>query len=167
MLRTRTTLAAALLAVLSSCGKTPAPAPPRPSPGAARAAPAPAPDRPADPRFVDEAERAGLTRILYCGGPDKDHILESVGTGCAFVDYDGDGRLDVYLVNAWALDEQPSRVRLKGRNALYRNRRDGTFEDVTARAGVADESWGCGVCAGDYDNDGKVDLYVTNFGPNR
>jgi hypothetical protein len=116
---------------------------------------------------VDVAEEAGLKTVLYCGGPDKDHILESVGSGCAFVDYDGDGWLDVYLVNAWALDEQPSRVRLKGRNALYRNRGDGTFEDVTARAGVADESWGCGVCAGDYDNDGKVDLYVTNFGPNR
>ena len=87
--------------------------------------------------------------------------------GCAFIDYDGDGRLDVFLVNAWALDEQPSRVRLKGRNALYRNRGDGTFEDVTEQAGVADESWGCGVCAGDYDNDGRVDLYVTSFGPNR
>jgi len=113
------------------------------------------------------AEAAGLKTVLYCGGPDKDHILESVGSGAAFVDYDGDGRLDVYLVNAWALDEEPSRVRLKGRNALYRNRGDGTFEDVTARAGVSDESWGCGVSAADYDNDGKVDLYVTNFGPNR
>jgi len=119
------------------------------------------------PRFVDVAAQAGLKTVLYCGGPDKDHILESVGTGCAFVDYDGDGRLDVYLVNAWALDEHPSRVRTKGRNALYRNRGDGTFEDVTDRAKVGDESWGCGVCAGDYDNDGRVDLYVTNFGPNR
>jgi hypothetical protein len=105
--------------------------------------------------------------VLYCGGAAKDHILESVGTGCALVDYDGDGHLDVYLVNAWALDEQPSRVRLKGQNALYRNRGDGTFEDVTAPAGVADLSWGCGVSAGDYDGDGRVDLYVTNFGPNR
>jgi hypothetical protein len=104
---------------------------------------------------------------LYSGGPDKDHILESVGTGGAFVDYDGDGRLDVFLVNAWALDEQPSRVRLKAKNALYRNKGDGTFEDLTDRAGVADESWGCGVSAADFDGDGRVDLYVTNFGPNR
>ncbi|MFO0950117.1 MAG: CRTAC1 family protein [Isosphaeraceae bacterium] len=58
-------------------------------------------------------------------------------------------------------------MRIKGRNALYRNRGDGTFEDVSERTGVADESWGCGVCAADYDNDGKVDLFVTNFGPCR
>jgi hypothetical protein len=105
--------------------------------------------------------------MLWCGGTDKDHILESVGTGGAFVDYDEDGRLDVFLVNAWALEEDPSRVRAKGRNALYRNLGDGRFEDVTDRAGVADESWGCGVCAADYDNDGHVDLFVTCFGPSR
>jgi hypothetical protein len=90
-----------------------------------------------------------------------------VGTGAAFVDYDEDGRLDVYLVNGWALDEEPPRVRTKGRNVLYRNRGDGTFEDVTRKAGVSDESWGCGVCAGDYDQDGHIDLFVTNFGPDR
>ena len=103
-----------------------------------------------NPRFVDVASQAGLTAVLYGGGERKDHLLESVGTGAAFVDYDEDGRLDVYLVNAWALDEEPSRVRTKGRNVLYRNRGDGTFEDVTSKAGVSDESWGCGVCAGDY-----------------
>jgi hypothetical protein len=119
------------------------------------------------PVFVDAAKSAGLERTLYCGGADKDHILESVGTGCAFFDYDADGHLDIYLVNAWALDETPSRVRHKGRNALYHNRGDGRFEDVTQQAGVADESWGCGVCAADYDNDGRVDLFVTNFGPDR
>jgi hypothetical protein len=127
----------------------------------------PALGAPADPHFVEVAAQAGLTTVLYCGGADKDHILESVGTGCALVDYDRDGHLDVFLVNAWALDEQPSRVRVKGQNALYRNRGDGTFEDVTQKACVADLSWGCGVCAGDYDNDGWVDFYVTNFGPNR
>src|SRR5436190_1751826 len=79
----------------------------------------------------------------------------------------GMGHPPAYPVNAWALDEEPSRVRLKGRNALYRNRGNGTFEDVTDKAGVADESWGCGVCAADYDNDGHVDLFVTNFGPDR
>jgi hypothetical protein len=149
----------------------------RPPPPAARPAPADSkpreiaiPRKAADngnPRFVDVASQAGLSVVTYGGGERKDHLLESVGTGAAFIDYDEDGRLDVFVVNAWALDEEPSRVRLKGRNALYRNRGDGTFEDVTDRAGVADESGGCGVCAGDYDNDGHVDLYVTNFGPNR
>jgi enediyne biosynthesis protein E4 len=129
--------------------------------------PPPVPIEPPEPHFVDVAAKAGLTRVLYCGGPDKDHILESVGTGGAFVDYDNDGRLDIFLVNAWALDEEPSRVRIKGRNALYHNKGDGTFEDVTDKAGVADESWGCGVSAGDYDNDGHIDLYITNFGANR
>jgi hypothetical protein len=104
---------------------------------------------------------------LYCGGPRKDHILESVGSGAAWIDFDEDGRLDLYLVNAWALDEEPSQVRERGRNVLYRNLGDGKFEDVAAQAGVDDDAWGCGVCAGDYDNDGHVDLYVTNFGPNR
>ncbi|WZO99284.1 CRTAC1 family protein [Isosphaeraceae bacterium EP7] len=122
---------------------------------------------PADPLFVEVGNASGLTTVLHGGGEDKDHILESVGSGCAFVDFDGDTHLDVFLINAWALDEEPSRVRHQGRNALYRNRGDGTFEDVTERAGVADESWGCGVSAGDYDNDGLVDFYVTNFGPNR
>jgi enediyne biosynthesis protein E4 len=156
------TISAVVLAVsLSSCGTPSASPPPKPPvrPVAASI--------PADPHFVEVAEQAGLKTVLYCGGADKEHILESTGTGAAFVDYDGDGWLDVFLVNAWALDEEPSRVRLKGRNALYRNRGDGTFEDVTAKAGVADESWGSGVSAGDYDNDGFVDLFVTNFGPSR
>ena len=165
MHRLRTLLAAALLSALPSCGN-PA-APPGPVRRPSKDAPGPVPAGPVVPRFVDVAEGAGLNTVLYSGGPDKDHILESVGTGCAFVDYDGDGRLDVYLVNAWALDEQPPRVRLKGRNALYRNKGDGAFEDVTEKAAVADESWGCGVSAGDYDGDGRIDLYVTNFGPNR
>ena len=120
-----------------------------------------------NPNFLDVAPSAGLTAVLYGGGERKDHLLESVGTGAAFIDFDEDGRLDVFLVNAWALDEEPSRVRHKGRNVLYRNKGDGTFVDVTDRAGAADQSWGCGVCAGDFDNDGHVDLYVTNFGPNR
>jgi enediyne biosynthesis protein E4 len=146
-----------LAAVTVSCGKSTLKTPAAPQATSA-------PSR--DPLFVDVAADAGLKTVLYCGGPDKDHILESVGSGAAFFDYDGDGRLDIYLVNAWALEENPSGVRLKGRNALYRNRGDGTFEDVTDRAGIADDRWGCGVCAADYDNDGLVDLYVTNFGPN-
>jgi hypothetical protein len=149
------------LAGLSGCG---APAESsEPPAGPARV------DFPADPApcFVDVAEQAGLTAVLYCGGTSKDHILESVGSGAAWIDYDRDGWPDIYLVNGWALDEEPSQVRIKGRNVLYRNKGDGTFEDVTDRAGVGDDGWGCGVCAADFDNDGLVDLYVTNFGPNR
>lgn len=119
------------------------------------------------PQFVNVADEAGITAMVYCGGEDKDHILESTGSGGAMIDYDGDGRLDIYVVNAWALDENPSGVRIRGKNRLYRNRGHGKFEDVTAQAGVGDDGWGCGVCAGDYDNDGLLDLYVTNFGPNR
>jgi enediyne biosynthesis protein E4 len=125
------------------------------------------PDPPPGPWYVNVAPEAGLTTVLYCGGPRKDHLLESVGTGAAFLDYDEDGRLDAFVVNAWALDEEPSRVRQKGRNALYRNAGGGRFEDVTELAGVAGDGWGCGVCAGDYDNDGHVDLFVTGFGPSR
>lgn len=169
MIRLRLIPLLALSALFTSCDKPAAPARLQAGPRPLHSAPAPSNAKLASPEpyFVDVAAQAGLKTVLYCGGSDKDHILESVGTGCAFIDYDSDGWLDIYLVNAWALDEQPSQVRIKGRNALYRNRGDGTFEDVTERAHVADESWGCGVCAGDYDNDGRVDLYVTNFGPNR
>lgn len=117
--------------------------------------------------FVDVAKEAGLSTVLYCGGPSKEHILESVGSGCAWIDFDKDGRLDLFLVNAWTLDESPRKVATKGRNTLYRNLGEGKFADVTEAAGITGEEWGCGVCAADYDNDGNVDLYVTNFGPNR
>lgn len=117
--------------------------------------------------FVNVADKAGLSTVLLCGGTDKNHILESVGSGCAWIDFDEDGQLDLFLVNAWALDDSQRRVREKGRNALYRNMGQGRFEDVTAHAGVGGDDWGCGVCAADFDNDGHVDLYVTTFGSNR
>lgn len=117
--------------------------------------------------FVNVADRAGLKTILYCGGPSKEHILESVGSGCAWLDFDRDGMLDLFLVNAWALEENPRKTGTKGRNALYRNLGNGRFADVTDASGVAGDEWGCGVSVADFDNDGQVDLYVTNFGPNR
>jgi hypothetical protein len=122
---------------------------------------------PAGPRFVDVAAEAGLQSVVYSGGTEKDHLLESVGCGLAWIDYDDDGWLDLYLVNGWALDEEPSGVRIRGRNALYRNLGHGRFADVTQAAGGGDDGWGCGVCAGDYDRDGNIDLYITNFGANR
>ncbi|MEW6073575.1 MAG: CRTAC1 family protein [Planctomycetota bacterium] len=113
--------------------------------------------------FVDIAVQAGVTAPTWCGRPEKPHLLESNGTGLALVDVDADGVLDLYLVNGWRLEG--AEVVERGRNVLYRGRGDGTFEDVTARAGIGDDGWGSGIAAGDGDGDGDVDLFVTNFGP--
>ncbi|HEX8294213.1 MAG TPA: VCBS repeat-containing protein, partial [Pyrinomonadaceae bacterium] len=92
------------------------------------------------------------------------YLPETVGAGCAFFDYDNDGWMDLYLVNSGPSDfyaPKPS-----PRNALYRNNRDGTFADVTDKAGVAGETFGMGAAAGDYDGDGWQDLFVTSYGRN-
>jgi hypothetical protein len=132
-----------------------------------RGAPAPPVLPPAAGRFhfVNVAAAAGITRVTWAGRPGKDHLLDSAGTGAAFLDYDRDGRLDVYVVNGWRLDG--SRLVERGRHALYRGLPDGTFRDVTDQAGVAGEGqWGAGVAVADYDADGWPDLFVTHFGPN-
>jgi enediyne biosynthesis protein E4 len=101
------------------------------------------------------------------GGTDtKKYIIETTGTGVAIFDYDNDGWPDIFLVNGTTLQGFPAG---KGpSNHLYRNNHDGTFTDVTVKAGLADApSWGQGVCVGDYDNDGWDDLYVTYYGSNR
>jgi len=108
--------------------------------------------------------RVTLPTRTYDGGPTKDHILESPGNGVALIDYDADGWLDIYLVTGAELTE--TRERRPHRNALYRNRGDWTFEDVSAVAGVDAAAWGNGVCAGDVDGDAHIDLYVTNWGSN-
>ena len=115
--------------------------------------------------FFDVAPTAGLRRVVHAGRPDKPHLLDSAGTGVAWLDFDRDGYLDVYVVNGWKLDD--GTVVEKGRNALYRNRGDGSFEDVTEKSGAdGGGQWGCGVTVADYDNDGWPDILVTNFGPN-
>jgi len=116
--------------------------------------------------FTDVAERSGLTAINVFGGKDtKKYIIETTGTGVAIFDYDNDGWPDLFLVNGTTLEGFP-----EGKaptNHLYHNNHDGTFTDVTVTAGLADTGWGQGVCAGDYDNDGWRDLYVTYYGKNR
>lgn len=117
--------------------------------------------------FTEVTRAAGLERFqLVSGTPAKDYLIEVTGAGCAFVDYDNDGWLDIYLVNGSTLEALRGQA-TPPRAALYRNNRDGTFTDVTAKAGVANRRWGQGVCIGDFDNDGWADIYVTNFGLNR
>jgi hypothetical protein len=127
--------------------------------------PTAAPAAPAGPSPVRFEEVPGLLTVkTYCGGPSKDHILESGGSGIALFDYDNDGLLDVYVLNAFELDG--SRQRIPHRSALYHNLGNWKFEDVSARAGVDVAAWGNGVCAGDFDDDGRLDLYVTAWGRN-
>jgi hypothetical protein len=115
--------------------------------------------------FTNVAAQAGLDAVTVFGGSKTNkYLLETTGCGAAFFDYDGDGWQDVFLVNGTTLDGFP-----KGQeptNHLYRNRGDGTFEDVTRKAGLVQSGWGQGVCAGDYDNDGHEDLFVTYWGQN-
>ena len=115
-------------------------------------------------QFVDVTAAAGIAFIQTNGASGRRYLPESNGSGAAFFDYDNDGDLDLYLVNSAAFPgfhavTEPT-------NSLYRNNGDGTFTDVTARAGVGDAGYGQGCAAGDYDNDGDPDLYVTNLGPN-
>jgi hypothetical protein len=117
--------------------------------------------------FEDVAAKAGLTSWRHSmGTAEKRYIIDTLGSGVALLDYDNDGWLDIYLVNG------SSQTALDGKAAtphaaLFHNNHDGTFTDVTAKAGVGNDRWGFGVAVGDYDNDGWPDLYVTNFGANR
>ncbi len=116
--------------------------------------------------FTDVAEKAGLTMQEIFGGIDtKKYIIETTGTGVAIFDYDNDGWPDIFLVNGTRLGAAPAGPAPS--NHLYRNNHDGTFTDVTSKAGLDATGWGQGVCVGDYDNDGWEDLYVTYYGKNR
>jgi enediyne biosynthesis protein E4 len=107
---------------------------------------------------------SGITWVHNNAHSPERHLPEAVGAGCAFFDYDNDGWMDIYLVNSGACDFYTPPTPLK--NALYRNNHDGSFTDVTDKAGVASGRFGMGVAAADYDGDGWQDLYVTNYGRN-
>jgi hypothetical protein len=129
-----------------------------------RAAPGSAKSLPPFSRFVDVAHAAGLTEPTVCGEQDSfTYIVESMATGCAFFDYDNDGWMDIFILSSRRLENTPP----SATNRLYRNNRDGTFTDVTVKAGLVDIGWAQGVCVGDYNNDGFEDLFLTYYGQNR
>jgi hypothetical protein len=129
----------------------------------AQAKPAPS-GRAFNAHFTDVAEAAGLRAPVIYGGVDaKKYIMEANGCGCAFLDYDNDGWMDIFLLSGTRLEGAPP----EATNRLYKNNRDGTFTDVTDKAGLRAVGWANGVCVGDYNNDGFDDIFCTYFGQNR
>jgi enediyne biosynthesis protein E4 len=125
-----------------------------------------APSKPTPPfsHFADIAPSAGLTQIMVYGeNTHATYILEAMGAGCAFFDFDNDGWMDIFILSGRRLEG----VVPGSSNRLYKNNRDGTFTDVTEKAGLTDAGWANGVCVGDYDNDGFEDLFLSYYGQNR
>jgi hypothetical protein len=151
-------------------------APARPAP---KGAPSPVTGTPLGVQFVDVAKEAGLNVEMIFGGEHRNkYLLETTGCGAAFFDYDHDDWVDIFLVNGWRLEGFP-----KGKEPvshpsdedlslgapvcrLFKNNRDGTFTDVTIKAGLARSGWGQACCVGDYNNDGWNDLFVSYYGQN-
>lgn len=119
------------------------------------------------PWFMDVAKQAGLAAFRdTCGSLAKGYLVETVGSGVAIFDYNNDGLMDIFLVNgsSFQLLDNPTLPRTSSR--LFRNNGDGTFTDVTQASGLVNTGWGMGVAVADYDNDGHMDVFVTNFGTN-
>src|ERR1700740_3012906 len=131
-----------------------------------QAAPVPHPASTSPLQFVDVTKEAGLTTPNVWGGVDhKRYIIEAKGSGLAFFDYDQDGWLDIYLTNGTRLDAHWPEGR-GPTSHLYKNNRDGTFTDVTAKSGIRRTGWQTGGCGGGYDNDGWDDLFCCFWGHN-
>jgi len=124
-------------------------------------------------RFTDITERSGITFQHFSSHTSKKYLIETMGAGVALFDFDNDGRLDLFLVNGAPIADPspkgalPQKTDLKHWNRLYHQERDGTFKDVTEKAGVQGIGYGMGVAVGDYDNDGYEDFYVTAYGANQ
>ena len=127
--------------------------------------PSPTPPRPSGAiDFTDLTAEAGIRFKHNSGAFGKKYLPETIGSGCAFLDYDNDGWQDILLVNSM---DWPENKKRRSYSALYHNNKDGTFTDVTAQAGLGLEMYGIGAAIADYDNDGNVDIYITNVGQNR
>jgi enediyne biosynthesis protein E4 len=134
---------------------------------------APAGSGPVPAEFVDVAQLLGVDFHYHSSHTSKKYLLETMGAGVALLDYDNDGRLDIYLVNGAPLGDPtpkgtiPQKTDSQYWNRLYHQKPDGTFEDVTEKSGLQGAGYGMGVAVGDYDNDGYEDLYVTAYGGNK
>ena len=117
------------------------------------------------PLFHDITDEAGLAYEITCGDPVTESLIDVNGQGACFLDYDGDGLLDIYLVNGSS--RSMDRAGEPPHDYLLKNQGDGTFANVTKSAGLGDTNWSSGCAVGDYDNDGDSDLYLTNYGPNK
>ncbi len=152
-------LAVAVLLAPRQEGDTPLPAEKAAPPAALPAGPPPY-------VFSEVAKASGVDFVMECGEATKPRLVDQIGCGMAWFDYDGDGRLDLFCANGSYLAAWQGKEKSPRTHRLYRNLGDGKFEDVSVKAGVASNHWGCGVAVGDIDNDGDSDLYVACCGFN-
>jgi len=122
------------------------------------------PSSPASVTFTDIASAAGVTFAHVNGASDKKYLAETMGSGALLFDYDNDGWVDLFVVDGGSVDDPA--VDARARHRLFRNNGRGSFVDVTAASGIRHREYGMGACAGDIDNDGRADLYITNYGQN-